>query len=47
MIGVGAVRGRRIRAAVRRCDRILDAHDENAPELVTSAPKYGIDDGIY
>lgn len=47
MIGVGAVRGRHIRAAVRGCDHIMNAHDEDAPELVASALKYDIEDGFY
>jgi hypothetical protein len=55
MIRVGTVRGRRVgaRVWVRRRDRILNAQDEDAPELVSeramtsmSAPKYGINDGL-
>jgi hypothetical protein len=55
MIRVGTVRGRRVgaRVWVRRRDRILNAQDEDAPELVSeramtsmSAPKHGINDGL-
>jgi hypothetical protein len=37
MIGVGTVRARRVgaRVWVRRRDRILNAQDEDAPELVS------------
>lgn len=37
MICVGTVRGRRVgaRVWVRRRDRILNAHDEDAPELAS------------